>query len=133
MTRSRRHLKPEIPVKAKLLLLSLPLAAALAMVTQDPAEPKGQEPEEPAAIMSMSEMQYTDLQGKTTVVAARNVVEIRLLADVLDHVRLELLYENGDYSMIDAQALHLLRNGTPTREVRIVRARGSNTRFPRLP
>ena len=49
------------------------------------------------------------------------------------HVRLELLYDNGDYSMIDAQALHLLRNGASTREVRLVRSRQDNMRFPRLP
>ena len=47
--------------------------------------------------------------------------------------RLELLYENGDYSLIDAQAMHILRKSGSTRDVRLVRTQRSVMRFPRLP
>ena len=122
-------------MKASLLLLSLPLAAALAFVPQDP---RGAQDPQPAAaengvVASLSEMQYIDLQGKTVVVSARNVVEIRVFDDHPQHLRLELVYDNGDYSLIDAQALHLLRNGSSTREVRLVRSGRDGMRFPRLP
>jgi hypothetical protein len=48
-------------------------------------------------------------------------------------LRLELLYENGDYSLIQAQGFHLLRNGGSSREVRLVRGKSTRMRFPRLP
>ena len=47
-----------------------------------------------------------------------------------ESVRLELLYDNGDYSMVDAQAFHLLRAGQSTREVKLVRGKQSRMRFP---
>ena len=55
--------------------------------------------------MSISELQYVDQQGKKASVSATNVVEIRVFDDHADSVRLELLYDNGDYSLIDAQAI----------------------------
>ena len=71
------------------------------------------------------------MQGITTVVNARNVVEIRILEDVPQGIRLELFYETGDYSLIDAQAFHLLRNGGSTREVKLVRGKQARMRFPK--
>lgn len=128
-------------MKATVALLSLPLVAALAMAPRSPQEPAPQDPQaaspatpaEHVVIVQLSEMQYTDLQGKTTVVPARNVVEIRLLDDGGERVRIELTYDNGDYSLIETQALHLLRNGPTAREVRLVRCHTAAMRFPRLP
>lgn len=123
-------------MKAPLLFLSIPIAAALAFApyqNQDPQDPKAQDVAEVVTIMPISEMQYIDLQGKTVVVSARNVVEIRLFDDQKQHVRLEMLYENGDYSMIDAQAMHLLRNGPSKRDVKLVRTQLVGMRFPSLP
>ena len=50
-----------------------------------------------------------------------------------DNIRLELVYENGDYSMQTVQGFHLLQNGNGSREVRLVRGASSRMRFPRLP
>ena len=119
-------------MKASLITLALLLAATLAFVPQDPkasAEPAHQD----SSVISLSEMQYVDRQGNTRVVPSTQIVEIRVFDDDSDHVRLELLYDNGDYSLIDAQALHILRSGTPTREVRLVRASREHMRFPKLP
>lgn len=119
-------------MKAWKLLLPVPVIAAIAMVPQDPppAEPKSADQ---AAVTSISELQYITLQGTPSVVSARNVVEIRLIEDHAEHIRLELMYENGDYSLIDAQGFHLLRNGPSAREVRLVRGAQARMRFPRLP
>ncbi len=115
-------------MKAWKLLLPVPLVFALAMVPQDPAGDA-----EVAAIMSISDFQYVTLQGTVTTVPSKNVVEIRYFEDFNEHIRLELLYDNGDYSMIDAQAFHVLRSGNSIREVKVIRGKRSRMRFPKLP
>lgn len=117
----------ETPVKPWKLLLPLPLLAGLAMV------PQGQAPDDPTTVVSIAELHYVGQNGAPTIVSARNVVEIRFLEDCTDHIRLELVYDNGDYSMIDATAFHLIRSGTGSREVRLVRTKVARMRFPRLP
>ena len=112
------------------LLLVVPVVAALAMV------PQGQNPGDPSLtdmthVVAISELQYITARGTTTNVSARNVVEIRLLEDVAEGIRLELYYDNGDYSMIDAIAFHLLRGGQVTREVKLIRGKQSRMRFPK--
>lgn len=117
-------------------LLPVSIVAAIAMVPQDPQPAQAQAPApspELINVVTMSDLKYLDLQGTATLVPARNVVEIRLLEEFTQHIRLELVYDNGDYSLIDAQAFHLLRNGSASREVRLVRSRGDRMRFPRLP
>ncbi|MCA8951387.1 MAG: hypothetical protein KDE27_17905 [Planctomycetes bacterium] len=115
------------------LLLAVPVVAALAMVPQDPSRAGGAgDPslDDIAHVLPISELQYVTRQGQTTVVSARNVVEIRLIDDLPEGIRLELYYDNGDYSLIDAQAFHLLRAGQSTREVKLVRGKQSRMRFP---
>ncbi|HEU4418573.1 MAG TPA: hypothetical protein VFT55_06515 [Planctomycetota bacterium] len=80
----------------------------------------------------MSELRYTTPQGADRVLSARDVVEIRLLEDHPNNIRLELIYESGNYSMIDATEFHVLRGGA-TREVKLVRGKMARLRFPRLP
>ena len=116
-------------MKAWKLLLPVPVLAALAMVPQGQAPA----PADPTAIVPLSELQYVNLQGNLTSVSGRSVVEIRLIEDCADHIRIELIYENGDYSLIAAQSFHLLRNVGGTREVKIVRSKTPQMRFPRLP
>lgn len=115
-------------MKAWKLLLPIPFVFALAMVPQDPAADA-----ESAMILSISDFQYVTLQGTVTTVPAKNVVEIRYLEDHNEHIRLELVYDNGDYSMIDAQGFHVLRSGSSMREVKILRSKRSRLRFPKLP
>lgn len=118
-------------MKAWKLLMPIPIVAALAMMPQDsPTTDPSQV--EVSAVQSLSELQYVSLQGTTVVVPARNFVEIRMIEDAGDRIRIELTYENGDYSLLDAQAVHLLRNGPSTREVRLVRSKQPRMRFPKL-
>ena len=127
----------EIPVKASLLFLSLPIAAALAFVpnqsAQDPKPVDPNKPEELTSVISLSKLQVKDMQGLVTNFPARNVVEIRMFDGMTDHIRLELLYENGDYTLMDVQAMHLLRNDGSTRDVKLIRTKANRMRFPRLP
>jgi hypothetical protein len=118
-------------VKAWKLLLPVPLVAALAMVPQDPPSTDPSLAEQ-AVILSVSELQYVNLQGAVNIVAARNVAEIRLVEEQGQHIRLELTYDNGDYSLIDAQAFHLLRTGSSSREVKLVRSKPARMRFPKI-
>ena len=116
-------------MKHWMLLLAIPVVAAIAMV------PQGQNPGDPSLadqthVVAISELQYVTPHG-TKSVSARNVVEIRLLEDVAEGLRLELYYDNGDYSLIDCQAFHLLRTGQVTREVKLVRGKQSRMRFPK--
>jgi hypothetical protein len=113
--------------------------ATVAMVPQDPAASPAPTPApapaaaaaELSAAVSISDLQYVGLNGTVTVVPARNIVEIRLLDDRTSHIRLELFYENGDYSLVDAQAFHLLRSGASPRPVKLVRGVADGMRFPR--
>jgi len=83
-------------------------------------------------VMQMSELHYVDLQGNKSVVPSRNVFEVRLLEDTERGMRFELIYDNGDYSLIDAQAIHILRAGKDPMDVRFVRSSRSRMRFPKL-
>jgi len=118
-------------VKAWQLLLPVPFVLALAMVPQGAQNPGDPSLADVVSVIPISELNYVTPQGGTTVVSARNVVEIRLLEDAPHGIRLELFYENGDYSLIDAQAFHLLRSGGGTREVKLVRGKLGRMRFPK--
>lgn len=123
-------------VKHLKYLLPVSVVAAIAMVPQDPLPLQPQAPmpsTEQVNVVTMSDLQYVNLQGVSTTVPARQVVEIRLLEECTQHIRLELVYDNGDFSLIDVQAFHLLRNGSAGREVRLVRSKTDRMRFPRLP
>ena len=123
-------------MKAWQFLVPVSLAAALAMVPQDPAPQSPANPDaaraDQTAIVPMSELKYMTPQGQPATLSARNVVEIRLFEDHPHNIRLELIYENGDYSMIDATEFHLLRSSGTTREVKLVRSKLGHMRFPRL-
>ncbi|MEQ1633194.1 MAG: hypothetical protein ABL997_12525 [Planctomycetota bacterium] len=113
----------------------LPVPCVLALLAMAPQNPQGtQDPAvtDIANVMAVSELQYVDLQGKTSVVPSRNVFEVRMLEDTERGMRIEILYDNGDYSLIDAQALHILRSGKDTMDVRFVRSTRSRMRFPKL-
>lgn len=122
-------------MKATLLYLSIPVAAALAfspapsLQSQDPQKSA----EENIKVMPISALQYVTASGERQTVRAENIVEIRVFEDHSDSVRIELLYENGDYSLIDAQSMHIMRRTGAPRDVRLVRTQRSKMRFPWLP
>jgi hypothetical protein len=116
------------------MLLPIPCVAALvAMMPQGPQGTEDPAVADISTVLRISELQYVDLQGKTSVIPSRNVFEVRMLEDTVGGMRFEILYDNGDYSLIDAQALHVLRSGRDQMEVRFVRSRKARMRFPKLP
>ena len=115
-------------------LLPVPVLAALvAWSPQDPQAAKGQNPDDVSVVTRVSEVQYVDFQGKTNVVPSRNLLEIRLLDDVPQGIGIEIIYENGDYSLVHAQGFHVLRSGRDLMDVRLVKSKQSNIRFPKFP
>lgn len=117
-------------MKAWKLLFPVPFLVALAFVPQGQGAPDTT-PADLVLNASISELNYVNLQGVVTSVSARNVIEIRVVEDVAHAIRLELFFENGDYSLIDATAFHLIRTGGTTREVKLVRGKQGRMRFPK--
>lgn len=119
-------------MKHWLLLLPVPcIAALIAMAPQNPAATDASV-QDVVTIVRMAELQYVNHSGSLTVVPARSVVEVRLHEDVHDTLRLELAYENGDFSVINTSSVNILRQGVGATEVRLVRSRSGRMRFPRV-
>jgi len=114
-------------------LLPIPcLCFLIAMMPQSPQGTQDPAVADVVQVMQMTEMHYVDMQGKTSVIPSRNVFEVRLLEDTTHGMRFEIVYDNGDYSLIDAQAIHILRTGKDPRDVRFVRSTRARMRFPKL-
>lgn len=122
-------------MKASLLCLSLPIAAALAFAPSPAPVAQNPQDENPEVvnIMPISELQYVTLNGKSETISSTSVVEIRIFNEQTDRIRLELLYDNGDYSLMDVQTMHILRKSGITRDVRLVRSKRNAMRFPNWP
>lgn len=91
-----------------LVLLALPALAWRSTQDKEEKRPQGR-PQGTSARVNFAIFTYTDTGGRTTSVQARDLIEVRLLHGQQEHMRLELLYQNGDYSMVDAHAFHLVR------------------------
>lgn len=115
-------------------LIPVPLALGLlAMVPQGPdTTPPGQK-EDLAATVRFAELQYVDRAGQTRAVPARSILVVRVLEGLAEGLRLEINYENGDYSLVDVQGFHLLRAGRDLQDVRLIRCRHDRMAFPRIP
>lgn len=118
------------------LLLPVPfLLALVAMVPQGPGSSGASDAakDEITAQIRFAELQYVDRAGQTHAVPSRNILLLRLMEDVPEGLRLEIYYENGDYSLIDVQGFHLLRQGRDVQEVKLARTRRDRMLFPRIP
>lgn len=116
----------------RLWLPALAVPAVLVLLAMAPQGPQ----DDPAAktdlaqVVSLSQLQYVDSVGKSIAVPARSMLEVRLLEDFQHGLRFEIYYENGDYSLVDAQAMHLVRAGQDVQEVRFVRSRLARMKYP---
>ena len=84
-------------------------------------------------VVTLSDLQYANLQGVATVVPARTFAEIRRLEECTQHIRMELIYDDGDDSLVAAQSIHSPWNVGGSHEVRLVQSKIDRMRFPRLP
>jgi hypothetical protein len=115
-------------------LIPLPLALGLlAMVPQGPdAAQPGATNNDVANTVRIAELQYVDRAGQVRSVPARSILVLRLLEGAPEGLRIEINYENGDYSLIDVQGFHLLRAGRDLQDVRLIRSRVDRMVFPRI-
>lgn len=116
----------------KLLLSAIAILGLLAMMPQNPGQDDPAAKADVQRIVPLSQLQYVDLNGKTTALAARSMIEVRLVDDASDRLRLEVFYDNGDYSLMDVQAVHVIRAGQDVQEVRFVRTKKERLQFPLL-
>lgn len=117
------------------LLLLVPVAlTTLAMVPSQPQRPTEPAQDEQVSMVRFSNLAYENLQGTERNVMATLIKELRLLETEASsgNLRLEILYENGDYSLLEVQGFHLLREGGNTHDVRLVRSPAKAMRLPRL-
>ena len=101
----------------KLILPALCLIAlpAFAVFTQDPGLLQDKKTDKSggngvSARVSFGAITYTDAGSQQPVtVLAKGLLEVRLIAIATEGIRLELLYQNGDYSMVKPTSFHFVR------------------------
>lgn len=115
-----------------LCLLALP---AYTLFHQDPALAQDRKTDKNAGVsarVSFGALTYTEAGGQTPVtVLAKGLLEVRLLQVPTEGIRLEILYQNGDYSMIKPTSFHFLRKADAgSYEVLVTRADVHGMAFP---
>lgn len=103
-----------------MLAVSEPQQDPQAATTQDPADSFRQE-----STWNFALLQYTDVNGSTVEVAARLVTKIWLLKSPEGDLRMEILYENRDYSSIAISSFSLIRSSAGLTAVDVPIQRGS--------
>ena len=115
------------------ILLAIPfLLATAAMVPTAVQDPEALATEEVKARIRMAELHYVTQNGETKIVPATNMLQMRMLTDA-QTLRLEIYYENGDYSLIEPQGFHIIRKGSGAQEVDLIRTTRSGMLFPVVP
>lgn len=112
---------------AALVGATLPLLASF--TTQDPN--KLVDPFAKSAKVTFSQLVYTDASGASQTIPAKTMTLIRLLQVPDDGLRLEILYENGDYSLIRPQTFHFLtRSDSTSASILVHRSSVASMSFP---
>lgn len=77
-------------------------------------------------------LQYTNSSGKVMEIPASTVTKIWLLADTEGGLRMEIAYENGDFSSLQIQDFHVIRRSSKLAsvDVPVVRTDISGMAFP---
>jgi hypothetical protein len=86
-----------------------------------------------AAKVRVAQVQFSTPQGPQAILA-ETLRELRLIDAGHGALWLEVLYENGDYSLLAPGTFHLIAQGrTPTREVVVSRGSIASLAFPAVP
>ena len=115
------------------LLASLPvLPAVLPQMGQDPATLIAQDPFQQEALWNFAVLQYTNDAGQTVEVAASAIAKLWLVSMGHGRMRLELLYQNRDYSQVDLRGFSIIRrsNAYAAVDIPIIRTTVSGMAFP---
>lgn len=113
------------------LLASLSLLTAFVAFPAQDTEQK-RDPFYQSTRLNFAVLQYTNSLGKTTEIPASKITKIWLIAESDGDLRLELSYENGDYSSLELHDFHLIRrhNNLASVDVPVVRSDMSGLAFP---
>lgn len=112
-----------------LALALVPFSIAAAVAPQDPQIDDDFRQE---VVWNFAVLQYVNTRGETVQIPASRLTKVWLLRTVEDRMRLELLYENKDYSQITVDEFHVLRSAPNTSavDVPVVRAEIDAMAFP---
>lgn len=74
---------------------------------------------------NLAVLQYTTIKGDTVEVPARLLTKVWLLKTPEGQLRMELLFENRDYSSVEVRNFSLIRSASGTTAVDVPFVRGS--------
>jgi len=113
------------------LLTSLSLLAGFVALPVQDAKQKAN-PFYQAAQLNFAILQYTNSKGKSVEVPASTITKIWLIADSDGDLRMEISYENGDYSSLAINDFHVIRRSSnlASVDVPVVRSDMSGLAFP---
>ncbi len=96
---------------------------------------QAQDPAYRTAVINFSVLSYANPKGEMVKVMASTITKLWLLTSPRGEMRLEILYENGDYSMIQVTNMDFIRRmpGATAVNVPIVRSGMEGMAFPELP
>ncbi len=82
--------------------------------------------------LNFAVLQVTNAAGKSTEIPASTITKIWLIADSDGDLRMEVSYENGDYSSLELHDFHIIRrsNSLASVDVPVVRTDMSGLAFP---
>lgn len=124
---------------AKLVIVLGALAATIPLLSmqstdqrqeaETSADPFGQE-----SSWSFTVLQYTNTKGDLVEIPARNIAKVWLLKDEDGDLRLELLFQNRDYSSVAVRDFSLIRSSPSAVAVDVpfVRRSISGMQFPAM-
>ena len=124
--------KRSLPLFASLLLLAL-LPWTLAAFPSSGSQTTAQDPFRQQMVWNFAMLQYVNAQGELTEVRATDLRSMHLLlAEDTGLMRLELVYENNDYSSVELSDFHLIRRSSASgsADVSVIRSRVQGMSFP---
>jgi hypothetical protein len=116
-----------------LCFLALP---AFAILRQDSAFGQDKKPEKPvangtSARVPFGTLTYTEPGAPPVSVSAKSLIEVRLIQAPYEGLRVELLFQNGDYSLIKPASFQVQRKTDGNSyEVLVTRTDPSGMAFP---
>lgn len=113
------------------LLASLSLLTGFVALPVQEAQQKAN-PFYQTARLNFAVLQYTNARGKAVEVPASTITKIWLIADSDGDLRMEIAYENGDFSSLAIGDFHVIRrsNNLASVDVPVVRSDMSGLAFP---
>ena len=113
------------------LLASLSLLTAFVAFPAQDIDQK-RDPFYESTRLNFAVLQYTSSAGKTTEIPAATITKMWLIADSDGDLRMELSYENGDYSSLELHDFHIIRRSSnlASVDVPVVRSDMSGLAFP---